>query len=85
LVPMMNRFRSLGVLYKCIVAPPPAMLQFMKLHFDFNALVACLNHGIVGYAAEAALSKALLVFNTRLTVSSSSSGRKGFGTHCKPP
>jgi hypothetical protein len=63
----------------------PAILQFMKLHFDFDAFVACLNHGMGYYAAEAALASRLFVFNTRLTVSSSSSGRKGFGTHSKPP
>src|SRR5271155_3204846 len=45
LIAMMNRFGSFGVLYQRVTAPPAPVLQFMKLHFDFNAFVTSLNHG----------------------------------------
>jgi hypothetical protein len=45
LIPVMNRFGSLGVPDECVIAPPASMFQFMHLHLDFNAFVAALNHG----------------------------------------
>jgi hypothetical protein len=41
---MMNRFRSFGVLYHRVVTPPPAVGQFMELHFNLDTFVAALNH-----------------------------------------
>ena len=40
----MNRFSSLGVLDKCVIALPILMRLLAKLHFDLNAFVDGLNH-----------------------------------------
>jgi len=44
LIPVMNRFGSLGVPDQCVIAPPAPVFQFMHLHLDLNAFIAALNH-----------------------------------------